>query len=107
MLIAAKDLNLIHSSQAGFQAGRSCQEQIANLIRWLQQYKNRAAQERTARIPVRQRTQQFVIMLDKAKAFDNLNRRKLIEILKDRNFPLPYVKIMQSLLSDTQALIDG
>ena len=89
---------MIHTNQRGFVPGRSCEDNLIDLIETMQVAKDLEQQYRIARINNRSRVKTFVLFIDLKKAFDKVPRHNLIEKLRLSGIPEPLVQTIHAML---------
>ena len=86
---------VINNWQAGFQRGRGTEEQVLRMVQDIQDgHEERGGHERT-----------LVVTLDCSKAYDRVDRVRLIERMMDEGMPGPLVRWYSSFLEGRQARV--
>ena len=102
-----KEKNLIHENQIGFEEGHQCTEHIQTMIHIVQKQKQyeQDSIRLLAKNPTRQK--RFLFFIDFRKAFDVVNRRKMLQNLKDKEVSNQLISSIRMLLTNTTAEVNG
>ena len=91
----------LHKCQAGFTEHRSTLDNIDELAVTMNEARAMAFAERRRTKTISERTKVYVCFLDLKKAFDSVDRVKLVRKLEERGIAPPLTRTLRDFLSDT------
>ena len=97
----------LNQAQTGFTHGKSTMHNVQALLDLVQSAKQHAASQRAEVKQVSKRAWQFVLFLDLRKAFDSVDRSKLVKLLQKRRFEPVLTALVHNMLSATVMNYDG
>jgi hypothetical protein len=92
---------LIHDTQRGFRPRKSCADNILEVLEALTALKEREADFIRDGIKVSVRRRGIAVFFDFQKAFDTVDRGKLINKLVTMNFPKTLIQCVKTLLQQS------
>lgn len=102
-----KTLDVLHHLQRGFTEGYSCSDNLVDLLNLIVELKEKERRYRLDGVPKRSRTKSYLLFMDLAKAFDKINRPRLIRKLKVKGFSPQLVNALANLIRNTYISVDG
>lgn len=96
-----EDNNLLHPSQRGFRRGMGTLTNLRDLFELSGQIKRECKEETMQKIPINNRPLHCLLFLDLKKAFDRVNKTKLIEKLKRSNVTPDIFNASLGIISNT------
>ena len=79
-----KNKHLIHPNQRGFVAGKSTIHNLHDVNRVMKFYHKEIQEDIDKKLETKKRPKHFLLFVDLKKAFDTINRAKLIESLYEK-----------------------
>ena len=80
---------------------------LNDVVKIIDQCKLQIKANITKKVPAKKRPMFYLLFIDLAKAFDSINRNKLIKTMQSRNVNPSLVKAFTNMLQSTSMLIDG
>jgi len=90
----------LHPNQRGFVKNGSCQKNIADLIKFVEKAQNEMKALITAKVPLERRVRTYLVYIDLRKAFDGVDRAKLVETMECKGFDPSIVKAYKRFCDD-------
>ena len=97
----------LNEAQCGFTPGRSTLHNVDQLVSLITRAKDYARAERRRTKKVASRNRQFVVFVDLKKAFDSVDRRKLVATLQKKGFDPLLVGTISNMLTGTVMNYEG
>ena len=97
----------IHPAQRGFRQHQSTYNNINDICNTVKQLRNSEKRLRELKVKPSKRQKQFVLLLDLSKAFDSVNRTKLLRSLHQRGVSSTTVHAIAQVLSSTTHIVEA
>ena len=97
----------IHPHQRGFRPGGSCKDNIIDILHMINIAKQEAQLHRKNMVKVKNRPKTFILFIDFAKAFDKVNRGRLLNKMTQMKFHPQLVLAVKNLIQNTYMEVQG
>ena len=97
----------LHPNQRGFVEGKCTMHNLNDVVKIIDKCKQQIKANIIKKIPAEKRPKFYLLFIDLAKAFDSINRNKLIKTMQDRDINPSLVKAFTNMLKTTSMLVDG
>ena len=93
--------NLLSESQRGFTRSKSCMDNLIDVVSIIQSKLEVEAEQVRSKVPVKHRTKPVVLFFDLKKAFDKVDRGRLIRKMLKMNIPNELIGAISATLQNT------
>ena len=96
----------LHENQRGFIEGKCTMHNIKDIVDQVNQCKISIKKDIDKKLTADKRCTHYLLFIDISKAFDSINRNKLLKMMADRGFNGLLIKAFEKLFADTRMVIN-
>ena len=96
----------LHENQRGFIEGKCTMHNIKDIVDQINHCKLSIKKDIDKKLSVDKRCTHYLLFIDISKAFDSINRNKLLNMMADRGFNGLLIKAFEKLFADTRMVIN-
>ena len=97
----------LHPNQRGFVKGKSTQHNLYDIYRIIKKAQEELKKQRSQKVPVKQRGQFFLLFIDLRKAFDTIDRAKLLQQMRDKRINTNIIMAMRDIYQKMDLMVDN